>query len=155
MSEPLWLTSRLRSRGNSDAALAAPSSVNTGCAAAIWLTASRATMPAGKRRLIMKILSVPSLALVLLSAAPVWAQVTAADYQRAQSLRQQYESAAVFVPEPATWIGTTHKFYYRRSLANGFEFVTVDADTQQRQPSFDHNRIADALSRASGRAYNP
>ena len=77
-----------------------------------------------------------------------------ADYQRAQSLRQQYESAAIFVPEPATWIGTTHRFYYRRSLANGFEFVTVDADTQQKQPSFDHPRLADALSRAAGRAYS-
>ncbi len=49
---------------------------------------------------------------------------------------------------------TTHRFYYRRSLANGFEFVIVDADTQQKQPSFDHTRLADALSRASGRAYS-
>ena len=101
----------------------------------------------------MKIVSALSAALVLFSV-PSAAQVTAADYQRAQSLRQQYDEAAVFVPEPATWIGTTHKFYYRRSLANGFEFVTVDADTQERQPSFDHRRLADALSRASGRAYS-
>jgi dipeptidyl aminopeptidase/acylaminoacyl peptidase len=102
----------------------------------------------------MKIVSALAAALVLFSfSVPSAAQVTAADYQRAQSLRQQYDGAAVFVPEPATWIGTTHKFYYRRSLANGFEFVTVDADTQERQPSFDHRRLADALSRASGRAY--
>ena len=60
------------------------------------------------------------------------AQVTAADYQRAQSLREQFESAAVFVPDAPTWVGTTHRFYYRRSLANGFEFVMVDADTQQK-----------------------
>src|SRR5687767_2903512 len=125
----------------------------------MWLTATRITMPAVTRRFTMKSVSVPSVAPVNLSVAlvlfavPSAAQVTTADYERAQSLRQQYESAAVFVPEPATWIGTTHKFYYRRSLANGFEFVTVDADTQQRQPSFDHNRLADALSRASGRAY--
>jgi len=82
------------------------------------------------------------------------AQVTAADYQRAQTLRQQYESAAVFVPETPTWVGTTHRFYYRRSLANGFEFVLVDADTQSKQPAFDHVRLADALSRAAGRAYS-
>jgi dipeptidyl aminopeptidase/acylaminoacyl peptidase len=82
------------------------------------------------------------------------AQITNADYQRAQTLRRQYESAAVFVPDPPTWIGTTHRFYYRRTLANGFEFVTVDADTQQKQPSFDHTRLADSLSRASGRAYS-
>jgi dipeptidyl aminopeptidase/acylaminoacyl peptidase len=82
------------------------------------------------------------------------AQVTAADYQRAQSLRQQYESAAVFVPDTPTWVGTTHRFYYRRSLANGFEFVMVDADTQRKEPAFDHVRLADSLSRASGRAYS-
>jgi dipeptidyl aminopeptidase/acylaminoacyl peptidase len=91
----------------------------------------------------------------MLVSAPLAAQpVTLSDYQRAQSLRQQYESAAVFVPEPATWLGTTHKFYYRRSLANGFEFVTVDADTQHKTPSFDHQRLADSLSRATGRAYS-
>ena len=99
-----------------------------------------------------KIYSALSAALVFVSVPSV-AQVTTADYQRAQSLREQYESAAVFVAEPATWIGATHRFYYRRSLANGFEFVTVDADTQERQPSFDHTRLADSLSRASGRAY--
>jgi dipeptidyl aminopeptidase/acylaminoacyl peptidase len=107
-------------------------------------------MPA-EASLTMKILSVFSV--VLLCSVSSAAQVTTADYQRAQSLRQQYESAAIFVPEPATWIAGTHKFYYRRSLANGFEFVTVDADTQQKQPAFDHPRLADALSRAIGRAY--
>ena len=104
----------------------------------------------------MKKLSVPSVlsvALVLVSA-PSFAQVTAADYQRAQSLRQQYESAAMFVPETPTWVGTTHRFYYRRSLANGYEFLMVDADTQNKQPAFDHRRLADALSRAAGREYS-
>ena len=103
----------------------------------------------------LSVSSASSAALVfLLFSAPSAAQVTLSDYQRAQSLRQQYESAAVFVPEPATWLGTTHQFYYRRSLANGFEFVTVDADTQQKTPSFDHQRLADSLSRATGRTYS-
>jgi dipeptidyl aminopeptidase/acylaminoacyl peptidase len=109
----------------------------------------------------MKKLSALSAALVLLSApsaaqisGPSAAQVTIADYQRAQSLRQQYESAAVFVPDTPTWVGTTHRFYYRRSLANGHEFVMVDADTQQKQPAFDHTRLADSLSKTSGRAYS-
>ncbi len=83
------------------------------------------------------------------------AQVTTADYQRAQALRQHYESGAVFVPDAPTWINGTHRFYYRRTLANGFEFVTVDADTGQKSPAFDHARLADALSRGSGRAYSP
>ncbi|HYE87063.1 MAG TPA: DPP IV N-terminal domain-containing protein, partial [Vicinamibacterales bacterium] len=105
----------------------------------------------------MKKLSVFSGWLIIcfcVSGAPSEAQVTTADYQRAQSLRQQYESAALFVPDTPTWIGTTHRFYYRRTVANGFEFVIVDADTQQKQPAFDHQRIAESLSRASGRAYS-
>jgi len=97
-------------------------------------------------------LSVLSAALALVSV-PSAAQVTAADYQRAQSLRQAYEAAAINVPDAPTWIGTTHRFYYRRSVASGYEFVTVDADTQQKQPSFDHARLAEALSKAGGQTY--
>jgi len=99
----------------------------------------------------LSVMSALSVALVFASV-PSAAQVTQADYQRAQTLRQQYEAAAVFVPDTPTWVGTTHRFYYRRSLANGHEFVMVDADTQQKQPAFDHTRLADSLSRASGRA---
>ena len=104
----------------------------------------------------MSALSVLSAALVVFSAPSVaLAQVTIADYQRAQSLRQAYEAASIFVPDTPTWIGATHRFYYRRSLANGHEFVMVDADTQQKQPAFDHNRLADSLSKASARTYSP
>ena len=108
-----------------------------------------------KKASVLSVLSVLSVALVFLSAPSVArAQVTNADYQRAQTLRQQYESAAVFVPDTPTWVGTTHRFYYRRSLANGFEFVMVDADTQRKEPAFDHARLAESLSRAGGRAYS-
>src|SRR5688572_1094046 len=100
------------------------------------------------------VISVLSAALVSLSE-PATAQVTAADYQRAQSLRQQYEAVAVAVPDAPTWVGKTHNFYYRRSLANGYEFVMVEADTERKQRAFDHTRLADALSRASGRTYSP
>ena len=92
-------------------------------------------------------------ALTVTSPLAASAQVTQADYQRAQGLRERYESAAVAVPEPPTWVPSTHRFYYRRSLANGFEFVIVDADTQQKQAPFDHARLAAALTTASGRAY--
>ncbi len=60
----------------------------------------------------------------------------------------------MLVPDIPTWIGTTHRFYYRRSLANGSEFVMVDADTRQKSAAFDHPRLAGALSRATGQAYS-
>ena len=94
--------------------------------------------------------SVLSAALALV-AVPSAAQVSTADYQRAQTIRQQYEAAAVSVPDTPTWVGTTHRFYYRRTTAAGHEFVMVDADTQQKAPAFDHARLADSLSRAGGR----
>jgi dipeptidyl aminopeptidase/acylaminoacyl peptidase len=96
-----------------------------------------------------------SVALVMVMASRASAQITASDYQRAQSLRQQYEGAALSVPEPPTWVSGTHRFYYRRSVANGFEFVIVDADTRQKQAPFDHARLAAALTTASGRTYTP
>ncbi len=90
------------------------------------------------------LLSAPSVAL---------AQVTLADYQRAQSLRQTYEAAAINVPDAPTWIDGTHRFYYRRSTASGYEFVMVDADSQRKQPAFDHTRLAESLSRSAGHPY--
>ena len=81
------------------------------------------------------------------------AQVTRADYDRAQALSSTFEALAVNVPDTPTWIGTTHRFYYRRLRPDGYEFVTVDADIRQKQPSFDHARLADALSKAANRTY--
>ena len=160
---PWWLTSRLRSRGSAAADFAAASSAGAdGCgrACAAWppINSMNDTRSSVKRRIAVgqyplqfaltvevvmpmkkiSVLSALSAALAAGVCAFATAQVTAADYQRAQSLRQQYESAAVFVPDTPTWVGTTHRFYYRRSLANGFEFVMVDADTRQKQPAFDH-----------------
>jgi dipeptidyl aminopeptidase/acylaminoacyl peptidase len=89
-----------------------------------------------------------SLAAFLTGAAPAAAQVTGADYDRAQNLKAQYEALAVNVPGSPTWIGATHRFYYRRSLPDGFEFITVDADTRAKEPSFDHARLAESLSAA-------
>jgi dienelactone hydrolase len=80
-------------------------------------------------------------------------QVTAADYERAQGLREKYEAAAVGMAEPATWIEKTHRFVYRRSVAGGHEFVLVDADTLEKRPAFDHARLAEGLSKATGTAY--
>ena len=48
------------------------------------------------------------------------------------------------------WIGKTSRFYYRVTIKGGHEFVMVDATTQQKQPAFDHARLAAALTKVSG-----
>jgi dipeptidyl aminopeptidase/acylaminoacyl peptidase len=93
--------------------------------------------------------------IVTLLPAIAGAQVTKADYDRAQSLREEYESLAVNVADTPTWIGATHSFYYRRTRPDGFEFIRMDADSRQKQPAFDHARLAESLSKASGQAYRP
>ncbi len=88
----------------------------------------------------------------LAGVAPSAAQGTAADYERARSLKTTYENAAGVVAEPATWIEKTSRFWYRRAVPGGNEFVVVDAATKQKQPAFDHARLASALSVATGRS---
>ncbi len=81
------------------------------------------------------------------------AQTTRADYARAEKLRATYEGSAVDIAGPATAIGRTHRLWYRKTVRGDEQFVIVDADTQQRQPAFDHDKIAASLSTATGNSY--
>ena len=81
-------------------------------------------------------------------------QVTRADYERAQGLREKYDGLAVNVPGEPTWVESTHQFYYRRTTPTGFEFVVVDADTQEKRTAFNHERLAESLSTAAAETYH-
>ena len=83
------------------------------------------------------------------------AQGTAADYARAEELRASYEALAVDIAGPATAIGRTHRFWYRKTVRGTEQFVVVDADTQRREPAFDHDKIAESLSKATGNSDKP
>jgi len=82
-----------------------------------------------------------------------FAQGTPADYARAVGLRDKYEGAAVDIAGAITPIGQTHRFWYRKSLKDGNQFLVIDADTQQKQPVFDHDKVARSLSAATGSTY--
>ena len=92
-----------------------------------------------------------SFLIALVAAADARAQVTAADYDRAMGLRDRWMYLTEGVADPATWIDGTSRFYYRKTVKGGFQFVMVDAQTQQRQPAFDHDRLAAGLSAATRR----
>jgi len=81
------------------------------------------------------------------------AQGTLQDYRRAATVRDQLEGLAVGVPEAPTWMGDSNRFWYRVSVTGGNQFMVVDAATQQREPAFDHARMAAALSSATGEVY--
>ena len=82
--------------------------------------------------------------------ASVNAQGTRADYERANGLRAKYEAAAIDITSAATWIGNTHRFWYRKLSRGVNEYVVTDADTLQKQTAFDHAKIAASLSKSLG-----
>jgi dipeptidyl aminopeptidase/acylaminoacyl peptidase len=52
-----------------------------------------------------------------------------------------------------SWIDKTSRFWYRKAVKGGKEFVLVDAETLVKKPAFDHARLADSLSAAAGGKY--
>lgn len=103
----------------------------------------------------IKVLLVSTLLLQSLLTNPraTFAQGTLADYERAENLRNRVQGFAVNIPERANWIGTTSRFWYRKSVKGGNEFVLVDAETLTKKPAFDHERLAASLSSAAGEKY--
>src|SRR5689334_21462190 len=81
------------------------------------------------------------------------AQGTLSDYQRAQGLREKFQGLAVDIPGQAVWIGDTGHFWYKKSVKGGSEFILVDVQALTKKPAFDHEKLAAALSSASGEKY--
>jgi dipeptidyl aminopeptidase/acylaminoacyl peptidase len=105
---------------------------------------ARARMLAGALYLI-------ALAGVMGSGGIVAAQGTIADYQRAMSLRDRYDKLVPGIPDLPRFIEKTNRFYYRRTVKGGHEFVLVDAATGERRPAFDHEKLAASLAAALNR----
>ena len=89
----------------------------------------------------------------LIPAAPAQAQGTVSDYVQAITLRDKYQALAANVPEQVQWIRNTNRFWYRKTVPGGNAFVLVNADTQTKEPAFDHAKLADALSAAMKAKY--
>ena len=98
-------------------------------------------------------LAASSALLVLTFAARAAAQVTPADYDRAMGLRERWIHLTENVADPVSWIGSTARFTYRKTVKGGYQFVLVDAANSQRRPAFDHDRLATGLSAATGTKY--
>ena len=98
------------------------------------------------------------LTIVLLMSVFLWpafiaAQGTRADYDRAVKLRDKFQGLAMNVPERVNWVEKTSRFWYRKSVKGGNEFVLVDAQTLAKKPAFDHAKLAESLSAAAEEKY--
>src|SRR5947209_5871687 len=89
----------------------------------------------------------------LLVVRALWAQGTLSDYQRAEGLRAKAGGLVVNSPGGITWIGDSDHFWYPRVVKGGTEFVLVEAERQTKKPAFDQQRMAAAISAATGHKY--
>jgi dienelactone hydrolase len=81
------------------------------------------------------------------------AQGTLADYQRSQSLQTKARGLVVNSPGTPAWIAGTEHFWYPRTVKGGTEFLLVDAAAGTKKLAFDHDRLAEAISKAMGTPY--
>lgn len=89
----------------------------------------------------------------VLATGMAYSQGSLADYERAVGLREKFLSLAANLPERVSWIGSTSRFWYRKSVPGGYEFELVDAGTLAKKPAFDHEKLAAALSKAAGASF--
>ncbi len=105
----------------------------------------------------MRSFSIASLApaaALLFSALPaVYAQGTVADYQRGRDLQTKARGLVVNQASAFTWIGDSDHFWYSKSTQEGTQFMWVDAANGTKRPAFDHEKLAAAISTASGGHY--
>src|SRR5262245_30990210 len=76
------------------------------------------------------------------------AQGSLDDYRRAAGVNQRLANLTVDVAQAPAWIGGD-RFWYRKSVKGGNQFVLVDAATGQKSAPFDHARLATALTSAA------
>jgi dipeptidyl aminopeptidase/acylaminoacyl peptidase len=92
------------------------------------------------------------------------AALAAPPYASAQGTRQDYARAEQFLNDDIKkiafdgqvdphWIDHTDRFWYLNDGPDGKIFMLVDAAQGTRAPAFDHQRLAQGLSRASGATY--
>lgn len=103
----------------------------------------------------MRSLLVPSILLACFSARgqTTPAALTTADYAHAEKFLGYNTNPLVYgAGVRPNWMAAD-RFWYRVVREQGAEFVLVDSAKGGSGPAFDHARLADALSKASGKTY--
>jgi dipeptidyl-peptidase-4 len=97
---------------------------------------------------------ITALALLFLYSSLAFAQGTLEDYQRAEKFLPGNVRHLVYTADVNPhWIEKTNRFWYRKTGLQGTEFILVDAEQNTSGPAFDHERLAESLSRAAKQDY--
>ena len=89
--------------------------------------------------------------LTLLSSLLLAAQGTTADYNRAFSLQEKFKDKVSHSNVTPQWIAGTDRFWYINYTSQGKTYMLVDARKKFRIALFDHIKLAETLSKASGK----
>ena len=76
-----------------------------------------------------------------------------ADYQRALSLNQRLANTQYDTIDDPVWIDGGPKFWYRKTVKGGAQFVLVDPPVKSKAAAFDHARLATSISTAASGTY--
>jgi dienelactone hydrolase len=96
-------------------------------------------------------MAIPTVARQAEGAAP--RALTAADYEHAEKFMSYNTMPLVYHQVHPKWLAG-ERFWFRDDGPEGSEFVIYDAAHSKRQPAFDHEKIAAALSAATGTTYH-
>ncbi|AIE84209.1 S9 family peptidase [Fimbriimonas ginsengisoli] len=108
------------------------------------------------RRLTPVFLGVLSLSVALAGSGKPPASEIRESYRRANGLRQLYNSNAYKLSIDPHWYADGTRFWYRNDLREGKkEFIGVLAESGQRGPAFDHERLAAALGKTLNKPVDP
>ena len=78
-----------------------------------------------------------------------------AAFARSVGLRESWEYLTRDIAWPARWMPDGSHFFYRKTVAGGFAFETVDAHTLAAAPAFNQAKLATGLAAALGRPVDP
>ncbi|MCB9347815.1 MAG: DPP IV N-terminal domain-containing protein [Lewinellaceae bacterium] len=82
-------------------------------------------------------------------------KLTAEDYARGENALYRSTSPLVFRHNVyPNWIDG-HRFWYRNSIPEGYEYILVDASKKAKGRAFNHKKLAAGLSKATGTEYSP
>ena len=85
-----------------------------------------------------------------------FAQGTQADYERASKLPELTRNKVFHASVEPHWLSDNKQFWYRVDLPEDKkQFLLVDAEKGEKNPAFDHARLAEALSKAAEQPCDP
>jgi dipeptidyl-peptidase 4 len=94
--------------------------------------------------------------ITILPLTHLCAQGTIADYERASGLGRLVQGKVLNARPQVHWLGDGHRFIYLKQLPQGEkEVLLVDARDGNRQPAFDHDKLAAVLKEELKRDINP